>query len=212
MEQFDFSDFIAPEVQNKRRETALPPKVQEFDNLKYRRAKTQKGGKPEPVLQGGFHISKALFAALNLENYALRHFVNPKNPAAGVVIGVVTDENGKFMKKRENKQKGDSFKSDALEAALSVAGLISLDRVQENQFLDLIQISGPGKIAGVDVVAAYRVAKGEAKKAEEASSTAKPAAEAAPAPATPAPAAAPAPSAPVAETAAAPAGGQDDWS
>jgi hypothetical protein len=164
METFDFSGFIAPEIQNKRRENALPPKVQEFDNLKYRRAETEKGGKPKTV-QGSFHISKKLFTVLGLASVALRHFVNPKDKNL-VVIGTVLNDDGKFMKKRENKEKGDTFKSDSLEAALAEAGLIDVAKVGENQFLDLVEVGQNIEIAGIKTIKLYKVVKG-AKKAEE---------------------------------------------
>lgn len=171
MEQINFSDFIAPEVQNKRKESSLPPKVQEFDHLKYRKAKTEKGG--VATIASQFHVAKAMFAALGLSTNALRHFVNPKDKTT-VLLGTVADEDGKFLKKREGREKGDAFKSDAFEAALAGAGIIDTSdaSVGLNQFIDLIPVgtsiyipvSADKKIRAYQV---FKLVKGTAKKKEE---------------------------------------------
>jgi hypothetical protein len=212
MEQINFSEFIAPEVQNKRKENALPPKVQEFDNLKYRRAETEKGGKPKSV-QGGFHLAKKLIADLGLESNALRHFVHPKDKTI-VLVGTVADKDGAYMKKREGKKKGDTFKSDNLEAALAAAGIIDLNVVGDNQFIDLVKVGENQTIQGFSVLTVYKAAKGTKKvtetpaekKVEDKVVAAAPAAPAS-APAADAVAAAPAPAAAPVTAATA----QDDW-
>jgi hypothetical protein len=206
METINFNEFIAPEIQNKRKSGSLPPKVQEFDALKYRKAKSEKGGVTS--IQGQFYIAKAMFTSLGIETNALRHFIHPTDKST-VLLGTVADDDGKFMKKRKEREKGDAFKSEALEAALAAAGIIdtSAGAIGINQFIDIIPVGTSLQIPvnsekKITVFQAFKLAKGVAKKKEVAAPVA---AE------TAAPAKAEA-KAPVAEAAPVAAAGDDqDW-
>jgi hypothetical protein len=152
----DFSGFKAVAVSNQRRPGGLPPKVQEFDDMKYRKATTKSG------VVGQFYISGARIKELNLTTNALRHFKSP-DPNV-VLIGVVEDKHAKMLRAREGKKKGNHFKSDALEVALNVAGTIDSNST-ENQFLKLTKVGENVEIDGVPVIAAFTISKGQKKAA-----------------------------------------------
>jgi hypothetical protein len=161
---FDFNQFKSVDVSNQRRPGGLPPKVQEFDDLKYRKA-NQKSG-----VVGQFYVSTARIKELDLATNALRHFVHPADKNV-VILGVVSDKDGKMLRAREGKKKGNHFKSDALEAALSAAGIIDLTNEKDNQFLKLTKVGENVTIDGISVIAAFTITKGQKKvvaKAEKA--------------------------------------------
>lgn len=166
----DFSQFKSVDVSNQRRPGGLPPKVQEFDDLKYRKA-NQKSG-----VVGQFYVSTARIKELDLTTNALRHFVHPADKNV-VLLGVVSDKDGKMLRAREGKKKGNHFKSDALEAALSAAGIIDLNNQKDNQFLTLTKVGENTTIDGISVLVAFTITKGQKKvatksKAEEAKASA----------------------------------------
>lgn len=152
----DFSQFKSVDVSNQRRPGGLPPKVQEFDDLKYRKA-NQKSG-----VVGQFYVSTARIKELDLTTNALRHFVHPADKNV-VLLGVVSDKDGKMLRAREGKKKGNHFKSDALEAALSAAGIIDLNNQKDNQFLTLTKVGENQVIDGIQTLVAFTITKGQKK-------------------------------------------------
>lgn len=204
MSNINFSEFFSPEIQNKRKDGGLKPKVQQFDNLKYRKAKIKRGGQPETVL-GQFYVSKAMAAELQIESNALRHFVHPKDKNT-VLLAVVDEKDGKYMKKRKDREKGDAFKNENLEAVLATAGVIDTSdaAIGTNQFIDYKEVASDVTVGkeGIKAKKVYQLSKGTAK--EQAEETAQEAA---------APTAAPQTEAPKAEAAPAPAPAAEgeDW-
>jgi hypothetical protein len=161
----DFSQFKAVEVSNKKNPNALPSKVQEFDDLKFRKAESKKDG-----VGSKFFISNARFAELNLTEFALRHFVHPQDKNV-ILLAVVADDDGKFLRKRtdkktgEAKEKGGQFKSEALEAALVAAGVLdAAAELGSNQFIKMTQVAKDVTIDGYACRIVFTLAKGAKKE------------------------------------------------
>lgn len=154
----DFSKLKAVETSNKRQGGGLPPKVQEFDDMKYRKAPSKKSG-----LIGKFYIGDKRIEELSLATVnALRHFNDPTDKNS-VFIAVVADKDAKMLRKRENKDKGNNFKSDAFEAALTAAGLIDPSLVKTNQFLSWTSVGKGVSVDGISCVEIFQIGKGTKK-------------------------------------------------
>lgn len=153
----DFSQFKAPEVANNRKPGGLPPKVQEFDALKYRKAQTKKSG-----IKAMFFLSTERGEAIKISENALRHFIHPTDKTI-VLLGTVADADGKYLKSRKDKEKGDAFKSDALEAALNAAGIIDATAIKQNQFIAMSKVGENVEIDGIKVKEVFQLAKGAKK-------------------------------------------------
>lgn len=161
----DFSSFKAVTSTAKTRKstkTGLPTKVQEYDDLKYRKTLTEKGEVKSIVPL--FTVSNKRFSELGLEALQLSDFVNPADKSQ-VLLTVVSKEDGKYLRAREGKKKGKSFKSEALEAALNAAGIIDSSdaAIGAKQYLKIEQVGENVTIDGVNVIKAFLISKGEAK-------------------------------------------------
>lgn len=200
----DFSQFKRAEVSNKRKTGGLPQKVQEFTDMKYRRA-PQKGedGQPGEII-AKFYVSNEKFAALGLSGLGFAHFVAPDG---SYFLGVVADADAKYLRARKGKEKGKSFKNDELEVLLTNSGIIDPSKLKVNQFITMTQVGENVTVQGILVLKAFTLSVGSAKP--KAPKAPKAVAEAAPVAETPAPApavveqAAPAPAAPT--------GTAEDW-
>lgn len=160
MNTFNFSEFQAPTIVNKRKESALPSKVQEFDDLKYRKMVTKKG-----EVKGQFYISKKRFEELNLTEFALSHFTHPSQKGV-VLLGVVEDKDGKYLKKRKDREKGTQFKSEVLEEVLNAAGIIDTSdaSLKLNQFIKITEVGRDVTLGKTPVKIAFQITKGAKKE------------------------------------------------
>lgn len=158
----DFSQFKTVEVANTRKASSLPTKTQEFSDLKYRKAQTKKNG-----IRAMFYLSEERFEGLGInKDHALVHFIHPSDKSI-ILIGVVDEANGKYLKKRVGRDKGDSFKSEALEAALHAAGIINSSAIGLNQFIAMTKVGEKVNIDGTPVHIVFQLSKGEKKKQAE---------------------------------------------
>lgn len=170
METFNFSEFKAPEVVKstvKKEGSGL--KEQGFDGLKYRRGVSVKNDKTAVI--GTFFLSTAKFKEGDLENHGVTYFVHPVDKNTVLLAVTKKDSDAKALKQRVTKakegeeakplKKGVSFKLDALEAALSAAGIISLADVDNdyNQFLTLTSVGADVTIDKVDVSIVWKISK-----------------------------------------------------
>jgi len=162
MNTFNFEEFKAPVTVNKRKESSLPTKFQEYDNLKYRKMQNKKG-----EIKGLFYVATKLFESLNLETNGLTHFVHPTNNKV-ILLGLVDEKDAKYLKKRKDRDKGKTFKSEALEAALNAAGIIDSSALKKNQFIDLTKVGENVTLDGIAVKVAFQLVVGKKKEAPDA--------------------------------------------
>jgi len=160
MNQIDFSQFKVPDAVNKKKPGGLPSKVQEFDDLKYRKAQMKKEG-----VVAKFYVSTSRFAGLNLKENELLATIHPTSKQ--VLLGVVGEGKGNLLKKREGKEKGTAFKSDIVEAALLASGVIADLPVGTNQFIKLTQVGTNVTLEGELCSIVFLLEKGT-RKAQEA--------------------------------------------
>ncbi len=160
----DFSAFKIPKIANKRKDGGLPPKVQEYTDLKYRKAKAEKN-KVESILSK-FTVATDKFASIGLATLAFVHFVSPTDKNQ-IFLGLVDNKDGKYLKARKNKDKGKSFKSDALEVALNAAGIIDMNALGKSQFINMTSVAKGVEIDGIQVIEVFQLSKGEAKPKRE---------------------------------------------
>lgn len=172
----DFSKFEAVENSNTRKPGTKFTKVQQFDNLKYRKAKNKVTGEVE----GKFFVSNVRFAELGLaadvtENAdktvtinsagnGLRQFIQTVDgKTVGAVLGVVADKDAKILKVSKRGMKTKGFKSDKLEAALNDLKIIDATKEGVNQFIDLKLEAENVTISKVAVLKAFSMSVGAEK-------------------------------------------------
>lgn len=176
----NFQKFQSVDTTNERkpRTAGAGTRVQKYDGFKYTRGMRCDKDKKELGIEGKFFVSNKQWEALNLNTYGLRQFTDKES--GETVIAVVADENATMFKKSKkspDNKKSKSAKWTRLEAALNRLGVIDMNTLNVNQFLNVSYVDGNGKpstsavtvvIDGITCVAVISLSKGETKAKEPA--------------------------------------------
>lgn len=137
------------------------PRGQNYNGIKFRRWVSDKEGKKGEI-EEQFTISEKLFEALKLEDYALTQ----ANTEQDVLILVVEDQDevkpvAKFMRRSKKKDgtpqaKGRFISNTFLTEALVTRKVLD-GETMENQYLDLVDVSGNFPDKPTQVKGIYRV-------------------------------------------------------
>lgn len=135
---------------------------QDWEGIKFRaimseqgRTKAEAEGLPfEPTRKASFTISQKTYKKLGLDEHALLEYVDNGN----VVLLVVTEEEGVFMKKTSRGEKQPSFTNSIMEGHLMEAGVLK-NELNTTQFINLEEVSISG--APDYIKAAYVLTAGD---------------------------------------------------
>lgn len=158
--------------------TGTGVRVQKYEGFKYTRGMRHDKDKKELGIEGKFFISNKQWAALNLDQYGLKQFTDSET--GETVVAVVADENATMFKKSKkspSNKKSKSAKWTRLEAALNKLGVIDMNALDVNQFINVNYLDTNSAVVaspvtmvinGITCVAVLSLTKGETKAKEPA--------------------------------------------